>query len=956
MQELVEGRTGTLPDGTRVVVRGGQVVPLTGPEAAGFEALGGGWYRGPDGGTYQEGRGGAMVKRSEATEAPNPDGTGGGSPRLTEDQGKSQTYTRLMADAEESYQQALRDGFNPTGFTAGAANFIEGVPMLSGLGNFIRDDAGDRARQAELQWTDAQLKAMSGAASPEPEVVRNQITNFARPGQNFADIRAQLDDARLTAFEAARLRAGPGATGVEYPELNGPAPADAITADATRAGLGGMGGVAGAAQGGLAPGSYEPTDQLRGLDKDGNGQVSVEELEAAGFSFNNGQWTLGAPTDGGPGAPPSGPAAPSGPEDSQPIPDFGSLSRGQQYTLAKAVNPIARIGAFDRSALEQAPFAKEAIAGISSLFNGRSYQENRDIQQFMADYDRQYNPNERRIGGVAGFTAGAVVPFGAPVRAVRGGGVIANATNRAIGGAAAGSLYTAGQAEGNALERLDDAAIGAGGGAVAGVAAPAVGNALGRYVVRPVVEGAQSTSRGIARGGVNVLDSMGAGNVVPNALREQIAPRPLESGMRRFADRSPQQVNALNANSARYQAEEIQPTFADVVNDGGRGTLRALATRQTPAREAAREFADGRAAGLQDRVSTQARRTISDDPRSPLEMRTEITTRRNAEADQNFGAVRGEMVSPDPEIVQALRAPALRPAIEEAATSALNRGDSETANMLRQLTDGALDNPNGVQMTVGMADRISRSLNGRAEAFQRSGNNDAAASYFALAERLRGGARTQVPGYDDALQAYSADSGLAKATELGEQFMSMEADQFAAAVARLSPEEQQIARAAARRAVERQAGTQGQAPGVAQRLAGGREQGARSTALIGDAAPMQRAMGTELQALRNAQAVNPGQGSQTSMNLQDAGNAAGGIMGAVTSPVRTIVGAIGNRIRSRGFNDQEAEAIVTAAIDPARTNELVNMLAERMSRREARNLARAIRYQATTSLPSDRAQ
>jgi hypothetical protein len=31
MQELVEGRTGTLPDGTRVIVRGGQVVPIEAP-------------------------------------------------------------------------------------------------------------------------------------------------------------------------------------------------------------------------------------------------------------------------------------------------------------------------------------------------------------------------------------------------------------------------------------------------------------------------------------------------------------------------------------------------------------------------------------------------------------------------------------------------------------------------------------------------------------------------------------------------------------------------------------------------------------------------------------------------------------------------------------------------------------------------------------------------------------
>lgn len=917
-----------------------QVAPIAAPE------YGPGAQRLPNGAVVRYGPRGGMDTIVSATAAKETaDAAAGGDDaetvgKLTEGQGKAMLYGGMMAGAERDYQAARREGYNP----ASARNQIAraaGVIPFDGdfFGRLIRDDISDAGNQAELRWAEGNLRQLTGAAATNPEIARVAAINFDRGNDELADQRYR---SRAETYQGTRFAAGPGASQLpEYTEQN-------LTpvAEAAPSAIGGIGGIAAAARG-LAPGSYEPTDQLRALDKDGNGQVSVEELQAAGMRFENGQWVLGGPADGG--APPSGPDAPTGPEGG-PSPEAVEGGRGRLGMI------LGGQSAFMRGAMEQGPFFQEAAAGIGALVTGQDYGDIRDTQKMLANYDRANNSEQRNLGGIAGASAGVVVPFGTPVRALRGANLASRVGNRAIGGAAAGSLYTAGQAEGNALQRLDDAAVGAGGGAIAGVAAPAVGNALNRYVARPAIEGLQSANRGIGRAAVNALDNAGAGNIVPNALREQVAPRPLESGMRRFADRSPQQVNALNATAARFQAEEMQPTFADVVNDGGRGTLRALATRQTPARQAARDFSEGRTAGLQDRISTQARRTISDDPRQPMQIREEITTRRNAEANQNFGAVRGEMVSPDPEIVQALRAPALRPAIEEAATSALNRGDSETANMLRQLTDGALDNPNGVQMTVGMADRISRSLNGRAEAFQRSGNNDAAASYFALAERLRGGARAQVPGYDTALQAYGADSGLAKATELGEQFMSMEADQFAAAVARLTPEEQQIARAAARRAVERQAGTQGQAPGVAQRLANGREQGARSAALIGDAAPMQRAMGAELEAVRNAQAVNPGQGSQTSMNLQDAGNAAGGIVGAVTQPVRTMIGAIGSRIKSRGFNDQEAEAIVTAAIDPARTNELVNMLAERMSRREARNLARAIRYQATTSLPSDRGQ
>jgi len=431
-------------------------------------------------------------------------------------------------------------------------------------------------------------------------------------------------------------------------------------------------------------------------------------------------------------------------------------------------------------------------------------------------------------------------------------------------------------------------------------------------------------------------------------------PNYLATAVSRFGQRAPQEENALMAAAGKARSAGAEPAFVDVMDSSGRGTVQALATRQTPAREAARKFADDRAVGMQDRISTQARRTISDDPRTPDQIRAEITARRSTEADQAFGAVRGDLVQPDAEIVMALRAPATRTAIDEAATSALNRGDSETANLLSQLAGDALDNPSGVQMTVGMADRIARTLNGRAEAAQRAGNNDTAASMFALADRLRGAARTQVPGYDDALKAFATDSGLVKAANLGEGFLTANADEFAAAAAKLSPDERAVAQAAARRAVERGAGTQGAAPGVAQRLASGREQGIRSAAVLDDAAPMQAAMQTERDALQAARDINPYAGSPTAMKGSDiagtAADAAGSVLrgDVVGGASKAAMAAI--RKSSRGFSDQEAEALVQAAIDPSQTDALITLLGQRMNRREARNLARALTYQVSKIL------
>lgn len=154
-------------------------------------------------------------------------GAGGASQKLTEDQAKAQTYGRLMTHAEGSYQRAKQQGYDPGSARNSAASMAEGLPFggLDGLGTLIRDDVGDRGRQAEMQWSDAQLKAVSGAASPEEEVKRNVRTYFPRPGEKEKQIGSQKFDARRTAFESAKVRAGPAGemVGAYYQNLPMPA-------------------------------------------------------------------------------------------------------------------------------------------------------------------------------------------------------------------------------------------------------------------------------------------------------------------------------------------------------------------------------------------------------------------------------------------------------------------------------------------------------------------------------------------------------------------------------------------------------------------------------------------------------------------------------------------------------------------------------------------------------------
>lgn len=155
--------------------------------------------------------------------------TTGASPapmKLTEDQGKVQTSARLMRETERNYGKAVADGYDPGTFRNATASILEGLPFggLDGLGSIVRDDVGDRAHQAAMLWSDAQLKAMSGAAAPEKEVKAGVRNYFPQVGETVGIMGPQKRQSREVAFEAAKIRAGPAGPRLPIYPQNLPAP------------------------------------------------------------------------------------------------------------------------------------------------------------------------------------------------------------------------------------------------------------------------------------------------------------------------------------------------------------------------------------------------------------------------------------------------------------------------------------------------------------------------------------------------------------------------------------------------------------------------------------------------------------------------------------------------------------------------------------------------------------
>jgi len=451
--------------------------------------------------------------------------------------------------------------------------------------------------------------------------------------------------------------------------------------------------------------------------------------------------------------------------------------------------------------------------------------------------------------------------------------------------------------------------------------------------------GAEGTAQAIKAAGGNetaqdagrLVGGVAGGGLASVRVPNLFAPRPAPTAVEILGTRTRQNPANMRTRADEMRAAGVNPTLADVVDDAGRGGIRAAANRQTPGRQVANDFSRNRTMDAPSRISGQSRRLMSPDPRTPDKIRTAMAARRATNANQAFGSVRGDVVQLSPEGVQALRTGYGRAAIAEAAR---RENDPNVRAALNRLANDALDNPS-TPITVGMADRISRVLLGQAEAA--GGDRDLASTLGNLGRAIREPAANASPGYRQALAGYGADSRLQQAAGVGEGLMQRNTDEFVAAANGLQPSERALALAAGRRAIERASGENpSTAAGVARRLADAPEQQARNAALMGPqrAGQFQNAMRAEAQAVENAQAIAPRSGSSTFLNAADEGNMRQAA-GVAADIARGRFGSLGMRAyeawQNRGLNDQQIEQLVRVATDPGQTDAAIAAITARLT-------------------------
>lgn len=347
-------------------------------------------------------------------------------------------------------------------------------------------------------------------------------------------------------------------------------------------------------------------------------------------------------------------------------------------------------------------------------------------------------------------------------------------------------------------------------------------------------------------------------------------------------------------------------------------------------------------------MSQQARRIVSNDRRSPDQIREELTARRGNLAREEYAAPYAQPVEITDDVAMQLSGAPGRSAIQRARAAAEAWNDAPGVAELDALALAASQGGPLPQVSAGALDRIRQALSGRGEALAR---NPATRAVGAGVQNRAGrvdAALDDVEGLGAARGTYRDLSQQIEAVDAGERFLTGNPDEVIASMSGASPGASQAYRASAARSIERAAGTTGSAPGVANRLAveGTPQREVMDATLGADAPRLAAAMRAERDMVRNANRANPGQGSNTNMDQADAARVGlGAARDAMTGNGVGLFSRFVGWLDARGFNSQQAEAIIQAAQDPRQTEALIDMLSQNMARREARNLARTIRYQ-----------
>lgn len=573
-------------------------------------------------------------------------------------------------------------------------------------------------------------------------------------------------------------------------------------------------------------------------------------------------------------------------------------------------------GAFDRSALEQAPLGDEIAAAVIAPFVGQNYSGVRDIQADLAQHDRENFGLQRNAGGLAGFTAGLAVPAGSGV--VQAGRGLASQTARATAlSSGVGAAYGFGAGEGSFSERLPGAVQG---GVIGGVTGGTL-HAGGQY----------------------------AGRLLGISNANAPLPRPSadESAAARLA-RTIDDTGGAATERSRLEGLGLSPSLMDI---GGGTTERLVRTAAGPAGPAANTAVENyvtRAAQLKPEVIASTRRL------SPIQETAEqyaetLGTRRDQLASAEYAAPYAAPVELTDDAIRALRGPQGQAAIDRAIATERAFPDYNV-DLVNELEALKVADLNARPTVTGRAlDSVRRNLRDMSSNAMR-GDDPNRALGAAMAQRVEGvdTALDAAPGLLQARGTFRDLSGQIEQLDPRTAINIFEdpAD-FARRVSDLTPGQREAALVRVRQDITDQLGRQRDAgTGSIDNLRQAQWSQQNLSALIGP----ERArnyideLTARVQQTQRAGRVSPNTNSQTFGRMADeqtlgAANAMSGIVdvaqsmrGDLNAGGRTVDRIAGWFARA-GMSPEERAAIVNMGVGSADDLERVLMLAEQARQR-----------------------
>ncbi len=420
-----------------------------------------------------------------------------------------------------------------------------------------------------------------------------------------------------------------------------------------------------------------------------------------------------------------------------------------------AIEGIPVAGPFIKNGLQK------AAAGISSVIDGESYDDNLKQAQAITDESQRAHPVANTVGQVAG-AVGSMIPAGSTAIGARALGMTGPTFLGRLGMSAGSNALIAGADSaargGDAKDVVNSTAIGGG----IGAAIPVVGAGINAAV-------------------------RGAGNVLGPRLSAVFSPaqeaeRRVGTAVARDAAANPAGVMSA-ADESVAQAANIPVVNADRGGEVTRALARSAANQSPEARAAIEKTASDRF-GAQSQRAVDFVKKVTGGAVDDLGYQQNLTNLARAANRPAYAAAEAAPEAQSmfsPRMQELMQSPTFRKAVDQVPTRSADRGavegfkeignpftqNSQGAYVLKQNADGTLVSP-----SLKFWDQVQRNLRSEMDKAYRAGDKQTGSEIKGLRDALVGDLDTTVPAFGAARKGAAAFFGAEDALDAGKQFVN----------------------------------------------------------------------------------------------------------------------------------------------------------------------------------------